>query len=125
MKRDNKTPLYVGIDTSKTLLDIYIRPLGEFFSVDNTEAGVREAIKRIKPHKPEKIVIEATGRLEMLFACKAYEAGLPIVVANPLQVHKLGAAIGQLAKTDKLDAQTIAYYGEAVKPRCTEIKPRT
>jgi transposase len=52
MKRDNKTPVYVGIDTSKTLLDIYIRPLGEFFSVDNTEAGVREAIKRIKPHKP-------------------------------------------------------------------------
>ena len=124
MKRDNKTPVYVGIDTSKTLLDIYIRPLGEFFSVDNTEPGVKEAIKRITRHKPEKIVIEATGRLEMLFACKAYEAGLPIVVANPLQVHKFGAAIGQLAKTDKLDAQTIAYYGEATKPRCTEIKPK-
>ena len=124
MNQHYKSPVNVGIDTSKTQLDIFIRPLGETFSVDNTEKGVKEAVRRIKPHSPERVVIEATGRLEMLLVCAAHEAGLPVVVANPLQVHKFAAAIGRLAKTDQLDAQTIAHYGEAIQPRCTALKPK-
>lgn len=112
----------VGIDTSKTQLDIYIRPVGEFFSVENNAQGIKEAIKKIKTYEPMRIIIEATGRLELPFACAASKAKLPIVVANALQVHKFAASTGQLAKTDKLDAQTIAHYGEALKPRLTEIK---
>lgn len=112
----------VGIDTSKPQLDIYIRPLGEYFSVENNAKGIKEAIKRIKIHHPTRVIIEATGRLELPFACAAAKAGLPLVVANALHVHKFAASIGQLAKTDKLDAQTIAHYGEAIKPRLTEIK---
>lgn len=112
----------VGIDTSKTQLDIYIRPVGEFFSVDNNALGIKEAIKRIKPYKPARIIIEATGRLELAFACSAFKAKLPIVVANALHVHKFAASTGKLAKTDKLDAQMIAHYGEALKPRLTEMK---
>ena len=99
----------VGIDTSKDKLDIYIRPLGEYFVVENNASGVKEALRRIQPHKPKRIVIEATGRLELLFACKAQEAGLPVVIANPLQVHKFASVIGQLAKTDKQDAKVIAH----------------
>jgi len=38
----------VGIDTGKHQLDIYIRPLGEYFAVDNTQQGIKQAIKRIK-----------------------------------------------------------------------------
>ena len=113
----------VGIDTSKLQLDIYIRPIGEFFSVDNNASGIKEALKRIKVYTPTRIIIEATGRLELPFACAAAKAKLPIVVANSMRVHKFIASTGQLAKTDKLDAQMIAYYGEALKPRLTEIKP--
>ena len=112
----------VGIDTSKPQLDIYIRPVGEYFSVENNASGIKEALKRIKQYKPTRIIIEATGRLELPFACAAAKAKLPIVVANALHVHKFIAATGQLAKTDKLDAQMVAYYGEALKPRLTEIK---
>jgi len=82
----------------------------------------KEALKRIKPYKPTRIIIEATGRLELAFACAATKAKLPIVVANALHVHKFAASTGKLAKTDKLDAQMIAHYGEALKPRLTEIK---
>lgn len=112
----------VGIDTSKTQLDIYIRPTGEYFSVENNALGIKEALKRIKPHKPTRIIIEATGRLELPFACAASKAKLPIVVANALHVHKFIASTGQLAKTDKLDAQMVAHYGEALKPRLTKMK---
>jgi transposase len=112
----------VGIDTSKTQLDIYVRPNGDYFSVENTASGIKEALKRIKSYSPTRVIIEATGRLELPFACAATKASLPIVVANALQVHKFAASTGKLAKTDKLDAQMIAHYGEALKPRLTEIK---
>ena len=120
----NETEITVGIDTSKLKLDIYIHPLGEHFIVDNDTKGANEALKRIKPHRPQRIVIEATGRLELLFVCAAYEKGLPIVVANPMHIHKFAAAIGQLVKTDKQDAKLIAKYGAVIKPRCTEVKPK-
>jgi transposase len=118
----NIEEINVGIDTSKTQLDIFIRPVGDYFSVENNAPGVKDALKRIKSYQPTRIIIEATGRLELLFACAASKANLPIVIANALQVHKFAASTGKLAKTDKLDAQMIAHYGEALKPRLTEIK---
>lgn len=113
----------VGIDTGKTQLDIYIRPLGEYFTVSNDAKGVREAIKRIKVHMPTRIVIEATGRLEHTFVFAAAKHKLPVVVANPLHVRRFAGAIGQLAKTDKIDAQLIAHFGESIKPAQTAVAP--
>jgi transposase len=119
----SKQQINVGVDTGKTQLDIFVRPVGDYFTVTNNATGIKEAIKRIKKHTPTRIIIEATGRLEMPFVCAASKAKMPIVVANPLHVHRFACATGKLAKTDKLDAQMIAYYGEALQPRITEIKP--
>jgi len=113
----------VGIDTSKATLDIYIRPLDKFFSVDNSAQGVREAIKCLKAVHPTRIVIEATGRLELPFVVAAQKSGLPVTIANPMHVRRFAGAAGQLAKSDKLDAQTIARFGEALKPEPTKLKP--
>jgi len=120
----SKQEINVGVDTGKTQLDIFIRPVGDYFTVTNNAIGIKEAIKRIKKYKPTRIIIEATGRLEMPFVCAASKVKIPIVVANPLHVHRFACSTGKLAKTDKLDAQMIAHYGEALQPRCTEIKPK-
>ncbi|PCI71677.1 MAG: IS110 family transposase [Piscirickettsiaceae bacterium] len=119
----NHQEINVGIDTGKHQLDIYIRPLGEYFTVCNDAKGVKEAIKRIAIHQPTRIIIEATGRLETAFVCAAAKANLPVVVANTYHVHNFAVATGKRAKTDKLDAKMIAHYGEALKPRLSEIKP--
>lgn len=121
ISQDNE--INVGIDTGKTQLDIYIRPVGEYFTVSNDAKGVREAIKRIKAHQPTRIVIEATGRLEHTFVFAAAKQNLPVVVANPLHVRRFAGAIGQLAKTDKIDAQLIAHFGDSIKPGQTSIAP--
>jgi transposase len=113
----------IGVDTGKHQLDIYVRPLGDYFTVTNDQKGIKEAIKRIKKYHPKRIIIEDTGRLEMPFACAANKAKLPIVVANTFNVHRFIESTGQLAKTDKLDSAMIAHYGEALEPRLTEIKP--
>ena len=119
----NTPEINVGIDTSLLQLDIAIRPTSEFFSVPNNEQGINQAIKRLKALKPNRVLIESTGRLEMAFACAAFNAGLPIVVCNALVVYNFAKATGKLAKTDKLDAFTIAHYGEAMQPELTQIKP--
>lgn len=111
----------VGVDAGKAQLDIFIRPLDQAFSVDNSAAGIKAAIQRLKPLAPARIVIEATGRLELPFVLAAQQAALPITVANPKYVRRFADALGQLAKTDLLDAQVIARFGEALKPEPTAI----
>ncbi len=119
----NTQEINVGIDTSSTQLDIYVRPTGQFFSVKNDKEGIKNAVKDIQVLKPSRVLIESTGRLELEFVIAAHKAGLPIVVCNPGQVRQFAKAAGRIAKTDKLDAMDIAHYGEAMKPRLSSIKP--
>ena len=120
---NNQKEITVGVDTGKLQLDIHIRPLDIYFTVTNDEKGIKKAIKKIKPHKPTRIVIEATGRLEHPFIIACSQADLPFTVANPAHIKKFAGAIGRKAKTDKLDAQLIAHYGEAIKPPLSKLKP--
>lgn len=119
----NCTEINVGIDTSQTQLDIYIRPLDEYFSYPNTPQGAREAARRISTFQPTRVLIEATGRLELEFACAAHKQALPVVICNPGQVRQFAKAAGRTAKTDQLDAQDIAHFGEALQPALTPLKP--
>ena len=123
MKSMNDGDTNIGIDTGQATLDIYARPSGETLMVENNPGGILQAIRFIKQFKPARVLIEATGRLEMEFFCAAHKAGLPVCVCNPIQVRKFAQATGRLAKTDHLDAQDIAYYGETIKPVPTELKP--
>lgn len=118
-----KNQINVGIDASKAQLDIYVRPLDEFFSVANSAAGIRQAVLRLRKLKPTRIVIEATGRLELPFVVAAQKARLAVTVANPIHIRRFAGAVGQLAKTDSLDARVIAHFGEALQPAPTTLKP--
>jgi transposase len=50
-------------------------------------------------------VIEATGGLEMPLAAALALAGVPYAIINPRQLRDFAKACGQLAQTDRLDAQ--------------------
>ena len=123
--KNNQNEINVGVDTGKTQLDIYIRPLDIYFAVSNDEKGINKAVKEIKKHKPTRIVIEATGRLEQAFIIACANESLPFVIANPVRIKKFAGSVGQLAKTDKLDAKLIAHYSEAIKPALSTLKPET
>lgn len=122
MNTKMKQSINVGVDTGKTQLDIHIRPLDMFLSVENSDKGIKDALKVIKKYSPERIVIEATGRLEMPFVLACAEANLPIVRANPVHIKRFAGAIGRRAKNDRLDAELIAHYSEVFKPALTVIK---
>ena len=124
MNTANNQSLNVGVDTGKTQLDIHIRPIDIYFTVSNDTKGIKQAIKTLKQYSIERIVIEATGRLELAFAEACIKAKLPLVIANPIKIKRFAGAIGQTAKTDKLDAALIAHYAEVIKPPLTKMKPQ-
>lgn len=123
MNNSNNTQINVGIDTSQSQLDIYVRPSGDFFSHPNTPNGVKAAVKELRTLRPHRIIIESTGRLEFAFVEAAQKAKLPVCVCNPSHVRDFAKAMGRNAKTDKLDAMDIAHFGELAQPRITPLKP--
>jgi transposase len=110
------TELFVGIDVSKAQLDVAVRPTGEQWAVAHDDAGLDALVARVQPLQPTMIVVEATGGWELRLAGALAAAGLPVAVLNPRQVRAFARATGQLAKTDRLDAQVLARFAEAVRP---------
>jgi len=86
------------------------------FSIPNDEQPIAALIQRLARYRLERIVIEATGRLEHAFVSAAIAKRLPVVVVAPLKVRRFAQAAGQLAKTDAIDARLIARFAAALKP---------
>lgn len=107
---------FVGIDVAKDNLDIASRPGGETRRTCNREAEITQLVQQLQELRPALIVMEATGGLELPLAAALAVAGLPVAVVNPRQVRKFAEATGQLAKTDRLDAQLLAHFAEAIHP---------
>ena len=59
-----------------------------------------------------------------MFVEACHQAELPIIIANPFLVRRFASATGKLAKTDRIDAEVIDFYGEAIKPRLNEVRPK-
>src|SRR5580700_354492 len=106
----------VGIDVSKARLDVAIRPSAERFSVANDEEGHKELRKRLAKNKPDRIVLEPTGGYESQVVQVLVAAKLPVIVVNARQVRNFAQALGRLAKTDRIDADVLAHFGEAIRP---------
>lgn len=111
----------VGVDTSKDWLDIVVLPGGETKRYKNTEADTDAMVKWLVELKPARIIIEATGGYERMITRKMIMAGLPVSRVNPKRIRYFARSIGKLAKTDTIDAATMAYYGEVIKPALTQL----
>lgn len=114
--------MFVGIDVSKKQLDVATHPSGESWSVANDEAGVGGLIERLSKEPVESLVVEATGGYESLVVTHAAACGLPLSVVNPRQVRAFARATGRLAKTDRIDAQVLAAFAEAIRPAVRPLK---
>lgn len=115
------SPVFVGIDVSKERLDISPGGAGKVWSATNTPAGWTELIQQLKPLKPAVVVLESTGGYETQVLAELYHAGLPVARVNPGRVREFAKSIGQLAKTDQLDARVLARFAEAVRPEPAKL----
>ncbi|MGH2415143.1 MAG: IS110 family transposase, partial [Microcystaceae cyanobacterium] len=101
---------------------VHIRPSGESFQVKNTAEGISRLISQLQPVQPTRIILEATGAMEREVVLSLTEVNLPVVVINPRQARDFAKATGKLAKTDAIDAATLAHFGEAICPAVRPIK---
>jgi transposase len=115
---------FVGIDVSKDCLDVAVLPSGKSWSTANQDEDIQSLVKQIRSLEPELIVLEATARLEMPLVGALAAGGLPVAVVNPRHVRDFARASGILAKTDRIDAQVLARFGEVMKPEVRPLKDK-
>jgi transposase len=111
----------VGVDVSKDTLDVHLLERDLLLHVPNDGPHIASLVKRLARYRLERIVVEATGRLEHAFVSAALARDLPVVVVAPLKVRRFAEAVGQLAKTDAIDARLIARFAATLKPEVPPI----
>ncbi len=104
--------VFVGIDVAKDWFDVAVRPGGEGWRGSQDETGVATLTRRLRQLRPHLVIMEASGGYERLVAAALGAAGLPIAVVNPRQVRDFARSLGKLAKTDRIDAEVIAHFGQ-------------
>jgi transposase len=114
---------YAGVDVSKDQLDVYVRHgeagrnhSGATFAVSHDEAGIDALVSGLLEERPVLVILEATGGFERAVVGALAAARLPVAVVNPRQVRDFARATGRLAKTDKIDAEVLARFAEAIQP---------
>jgi len=108
--------MFVGIDVAKAELVSGVRPTGTGWTAVNDDQRVRELVTQMQALGPTLIVLEATGGCELLCVAALAAAHLPVVVVNPRQERDVARATGQLAKTDRIDAEILARFADTVRP---------
>jgi transposase len=105
-----------GVDVSKAQLDVCTLPAAARASVANDRDGITCLIRQFQLEEVQLVCVESTGGLEALLVRLLHEAGISVAVVNPRQIRDFARALGRLAKTDQLDAHTIALFAERIQP---------
>ena len=113
----NDDLVYVGIDVSKASLDVCIGIRGQVLKVGNDVGGFAMVTKALGKQAIGLVVLEATGGYELNCAIALQTAGFAVAVINPRQARDFAKAMGRLAKTDRIDAQSLALLAQVLVAR--------
>jgi transposase len=109
-----------AIEVGKHKLDIALGSAGELWSEANEPRAIKRLTKRLAQAHCVRVLIEG-GSYQNVLVAALRAAELPVVIINPRRVREFAKSIGQLAKTDRLDARLLALYGERVQPPLREL----
>jgi len=120
--RNNEPPITVGVDVAKATLEVALSNATTTPSLANDEAGHAALLTQLAKLRDEGatialVVLEATGGLEAEVAWALQLDGWPVVVVNPRQARDFARSMGQLAKTDRIDARVLAQLGQTLLQR--------
>jgi transposase len=108
--------VFVGVDVSVARLDVHVLPDRRCFETANDGRGIARLVGRLAGMGRALVVVEATGGLERRLVTALHGAGVAVAVVNPRVVRDFARGAGLLAKTDRLDAYALAFYGERLRP---------
>lgn len=110
----------VGIDVASKHVDV--AALGAELPANLRQVGndadghstLAEGLVRLKP---ALVLMEATGGYEAALACALQAAGLRVAVVNPRMARDFARAMQRLAKTDRIDAASLAEFAGVLAAR--------
>lgn len=109
---------FVGVDVSKSSLDIYRPDTRELLKIDNVENAIEQFCSKLSEQKDRIVfVMEATGGYEYALVRALETHRFQASVVNPRRVRDFAKGIGFDAKTDPIDAKLLSRYGEVVDPK--------
>ena len=111
----------IGLDVGKTWLDGAAGSTGRAQRFANAPDGHQALVAWVQQHQPRLVLLEASGGYERGIVTALQQAAVPVAVRNPTQIRRFAQSLGKRAKTDRLDAQLLARYGEQVQPDPTPV----
>jgi transposase len=110
----------VGIDVASTHVDVAATGAelpDSCNRLSNDQAAHEMLVKALVPLQPAMVLMEATGGYEAELACALQAAGLRVAVVNPKMARDFAKAMQRLAKTDRIDALTLAQLAAVLAQR--------
>jgi transposase len=112
--------LVVGVDVAKGSFAVSLFD-GERFRDFSLSSSPEELLERVAPHLPEDpgevfFIMEATGVYHFNLALFLRKKGYPVSVVNPFVAKKFAEMLQKRAKTDSVDARTLAQFGFFASP---------
>ena len=114
--------IFTGIDVSKETLDVAVDGEADGQQYANDAVGIAALAVWLAEKEVTLVVVEASGGWELDLVTALAVAGLPAAVVNPTRVRNFAKALGQYAKTDKIDACVLARFAAVVQPPVRPLK---
>ncbi len=113
---NNVSEVSIGVDISKSSLDIALYPSGEWLKIANTKLEITKFVKRLSQYDVKQVACEATGGYEKLLVKLLKQHSYSCWIVDPRRIKGFITASGCKNKTDKIDAQKIAEFASKNSP---------
>lgn len=107
--------LVAGIDVAKRTLEVAVSG-GPHWTCANEPVAIESLVGDLRRQRVQLVVVEPSGGYEQDLAWAVQLAGLPLALVEAGRVRAFAKALGQKAKTDRLDASVLVAFGERVRP---------
>ena len=117
---------YIGIDISKSTLQVYLSKVDQDLEIDNSPQALKALVAKIKKHYGKKAnavwIFEPTGSYSTTVMRFAHEHAIACFIVKPSQSAAYAKSIKRRNKTDRVDARmlssmhTLAKEGEIAVP---------
>src|SRR5262245_28400121 len=112
---------FVGLDAGRGVIEASVRPTGETLRTDACDDGMTEIAESITRMRPQLVVMQANGNLELPLAGILVTFKLPVALVQPRNVRDFARAIGRLSRVEQHQAGLLAQFAEYVQPEVTPL----
>ena len=113
------TGVFAGLDIDRGTLQVAVRPVGQKWLANTTDSGISEIANVLAAVRPEIVVLETQGGVELPVAGTLATTGLPLAFVSQRSVREFAKAIGQVRR-ERNHAELLAHFAELVRP---EVRP--